>query len=174
MCFDPSLPSSIPSIAPSPAISNAPSYAPTLAKTSEFQIILQNTNNENETKWCLEATNLSSDPITVEICNNTITTQLWRTSRDRTLRTIANNNLCLTDTKDGLIRMSTCEEYQTFVYDSLNEAFLSIRNKGNFLKWGLKVISLDEEPDVQNATTRQVTIRKDEGYNLQKWLISHV
>ncbi len=156
-------PSTKPIIQPSafPSISIFPTISPSIKPTSiedYFQIMY--TDSKNETKWCIESPNNGEDRrLKAEICDFNNRRQFWFVTDGSELRNMEYSQSCITDSKRGIMEMKTCIGSQIFVYDSFKKSWLSIRNKANIRKWGLKAITIDVPQSLEKNTSLSNGVR---------------
>ena len=131
--------------------------------------------SKNETKWCIESPDIGEDArIKAELCDFNNKRQFWFVTDGSELRNMEYSQSCITDSKKGSMEMKTCTGSQIFVYDSFKKSWLSIRNKANVRKWGLKAITIDIPRSLENNTSvsngvRIRTLRKN-NYQQQQWI----
>lgn len=171
-----------PSITPSsdPSTSHSPSIsaAPTLDKfpqSTYFQVVSK-FDDPNGHQWCLAPEKKEAgEEVSIAICSSMDSRQLWRKDDVGNLLTKRDETLCIKNMqKQNRLNMVICPSSPNyiFMYDALFESLVWLKNKADFLTWGIRVISIKREPLVGVKKTSVVVVQGRNIVNdLQKWTI---
>jgi len=140
-----------------------------------FQVV-SNFQSNNGKKWCLSRLNRRNGArVLVEGCNFQNELQLWRTDSRGQIRAMNADDLCIMNVqRKQKMRMKPCTgEDQalgfTFIFDPMNKSLMWLKNKADFVQWGLRAISIREAPIEGNFSSRVVSVLKRTDGDLQKW-----
>jgi len=168
------------STAPSILVSHFPtiSAAPTLEKSPQstyFQVVSK-FDDPNGHQWCLAPVKKETfDRVSIALCSSMDARQLWRKDDVGNLMTKNDENLCVKNIqKQNRLNMEICRSSPNyiFMYDALFDSLVWLKNKADFLKWGIRVVSIKREPLVGVKSTSVVVIQGRNITNtLQQWSI---